>query len=84
MASKRGKRKKEVKPMVFSAENYKLTALGVLLIIIGFTAMRLENEVYGLISLYLAPPVIMAGYIVVIFAILKRSKDDKDPSASTS
>ncbi len=40
--------------------------------IIGFTIMRLENEVYGFISLYIAPVLIMAGYITVVFAILKR------------
>lgn len=58
--------------MVFSALNYKILGAGVLLVIIGFTIMRLENEVYGFISLYIAPVLIMAGYITVVFAILKR------------
>lgn len=75
MAAKR--RRKEKKPMVFSALNYKILGAGVLLVIIGFTIMRLENEVYGFVSLYIAPVVIMSGYIAVVFAILKRPAEDK-------
>lgn len=70
MAAKRKKRSQ--KPMAFQALNYKILGVGVLLIVIGFTIMRLENEVYGFISLYVSPVVIMAGYITVAFAILKR------------
>ncbi|WP_340103793.1 DUF3098 domain-containing protein [Rhodohalobacter sp. 8-1] len=70
MSAKRKKRSQ--KPMAFHALNYKILGVGVLLIVIGFTIMRLENEVYGFISLYIAPVVIMAGYIVVAVSILKR------------
>ncbi len=70
MSAKRNKRSQ--KPMAFQALNYKILGVGVLLIVIGFTIMRLENEVYGFISLYIAPVVIMAGYIVVAVSILKR------------
>jgi hypothetical protein len=70
MSAKRKKRTQ--KPMAFQALNYKILGVGVLLIVIGFTIMRLENEVYGFISLYISPVVIMAGYVVVALAILKR------------
>lgn len=72
--------------MAFQALNYKILGLGVLLIVIGFTIMRIENEVYGIISLYIAPVIIMAGYIVVAVAILKRPLDtiDSKPDRSTS
>lgn len=56
--------------MIFESLNYKLLALGLILVIAGFTAMYLENEVYGVISLYISPIVIIAGYVVVIFSIL--------------
>lgn len=83
MAARR--RKKGNEPMVFSAMNYKILALSVMLIVIGFTIMRLENEVYGFISLYVAPVIIMAGYATVVVAILKRPyRPDKEKSASTS
>lgn len=70
--SARKNRNSDTKPMLFSPLNYKLIGLGVLLIMAGFTAMKLENEVYGIVSLYISPVVILAGYITVIYAILKR------------
>jgi uncharacterized membrane protein HdeD (DUF308 family) len=73
--ARRQKRIKEEQEMLFSALNYKLLALGILLVVTGFTAMYLEMEVYGFISLYVAPVVIMSGYITVIFAILKRESE---------
>lgn len=82
MAAKR--RRKEKKPMVFSALNYKILGVGVLLVFIGFTIMRLENEVYGFISLYIAPVLIMAGYITVVFAILKRPEESANDKTGTA
>lgn len=83
MTAKKSKRtSKETKPMLLSPLNYKLMGLGVLLVIVGFTAMRIENEVYGFISLYISPVVILTGYIIVIYSILK--KDHKQDSEATS
>lgn len=62
------------KPMFFSAFNYRLIGIAILLIVGGFTAMYLENEIHGIISLYISPIVIMAGYVVVIFAIMKHDR----------
>ncbi|MEX0906203.1 MAG: DUF3098 domain-containing protein [Balneolaceae bacterium] len=85
MTAKRRRNNKETKPMFFTPLNYKLMGLGLLLIIIGFTAMRLENEVYGFVSLYVSPIVIMGGYITIIFAVLKRDHkvDESSPEASS-
>jgi hypothetical protein len=83
MSAKR--KRKPDKPMAFQALNYKILGVGVLLIVIGFTIMRLENEVYGFISLYVSPVILMAGYITVAVAILKRpvsavnEKSDRAP-----
>lgn len=83
MTAKKNKRSTiETKPMLLTPLNYKLMGLGVILVIIGFTVMRIENEVYGFVSLYISPVVILAGYIVVIYSILK--KDHKKNSESTS
>ncbi len=57
-------------PMIFESLNYKLLAIGLFLVVAGFTAMYLENEVHGVISLYISPIVIMGGYVTVIFSIL--------------
>lgn len=73
MAQKNKHNKIERSSMIFNALNYKLLALGLLLVITGFTAMYLENEVSGFISLFVSPIVIMGGYVTVIFAIMKRT-----------
>ena len=52
--------------------------LGVALVVIGYTMMRLENEVDGIISLYLAPLIILGGYLEIIYAILWRPKAKED------
>lgn len=67
--------------MLFSPWNYKILAIGLLLVIIGFTAMYLENEVQGFISLYISPILIMAGYIVVIFAIMKHDRNHSEQAS---
>ncbi len=66
--------------MIFDSWNYKVMALGLFLVIAGFSAMYIENEVNGFISLYISPIVIMAGYITVVIAILKH---DRDTSAAS-
>jgi len=80
MASrKRGSKK----PMIFSSWNYKILAVGLFLVIAGFSAMYLENEVEGIISLYISPIVIMTGYITVIVAILKHDRSSSAASGQS-
>ena len=63
--------------MVFERRNYVLLAAGVLAVVIGFVMMRMENEVDGFISLYLAPLLILAGYLEIFYAILWHPKQDQ-------
>lgn len=49
-----------------------------LLIVGGFAAMYLENEVHGFVSLYVSPIVVMAGYVLVIFAIMKHDRQESE------
>lgn len=64
--------------MIFGSLNYKILVAGLVLVIVGFLSMYLENEAQGVISLYISPIVIIAGYITVIFSILSHS--DKSES----
>ena len=64
--------------MFFSAFNYKLLGIAVLLIVGGFSAMYMENEINGFISLYVSPIVVMAGYVLVIFAIIKHDRQEME------
>lgn len=83
--SAKKRKKDDQKPMLFTPLNYKLMGLGLLFLVIGFTAMRLENEVHGFVSLYVSPVIIIAGYATVLYAILKRDhKIDNDPSTTNS
>ena len=70
--------KKSNTSMFFSAFNYKLLGIAVLLIVGGFSAMYMENEINGFISLYVSPIVVMAGYVLVIFAIIKHDRQDME------
>ena len=56
--------------MVFSRRNYILILIGVAAVVVGYVMMRMENEVDGVISLYVAPLIILAGYLEIIYAIL--------------
>lgn len=64
--------------MLFARQNYMLLMLGMLAIVIGYTTMRIENEVDGFISLYVAPLLILGGYLGIIYAILWRPKQPEE------
>lgn len=62
--------------MVLARRNYILLLTGVLLIVFGYVIMAVEGEVDGFVSLYIAPVIILAGYLEVIYAILWRPKEE--------
>lgn len=66
--------------MIFTRRNYTLLILGVFLVVFGYAIMRIDNDVHGFISLYLAPLLILGGYLEVIYAILWRPKDSREDS----
>ena len=68
--------------MVLSSRNYQLMMLGVALVVIGYAMMRIENEVDGLISLYVAPLIILGGYLEIIYAILWRPRTKSGTSSA--
>lgn len=68
--------------LVFGRRNYVLLLIGVAVIVVGYVMMRLENEVDGVISLYIAPLLILAGYLEVIYAIIVRPDEESDTAAA--
>ncbi len=75
-------------PMLLTAYNYKILALGVLCVILGFGGMYMEGQQYGIYSLYIAPLLVMTGFVLVAFAVFrtdpKQAGDDAaDPSRET-
>ena len=63
----------------FTRKNYLLMIIGLLTLIIGFTIMSVDKEDYGFgfPGLTLGPMVVLAGFVVQIFAILHRNKEKK-------
>lgn len=71
--------------MVFDRRNYVLLLIGLALIVVGYVVMRAENEVDGFLSLYVAPLLLLGGYLEIIYAILWRPKQHaKDDAGATA
>lgn len=62
--------------LVFDGTNYLLLFLSFLLIVIGFVAMYLDGQFLGFVALNVSPIVILSGYALLIYAILRRSDDE--------
>ncbi len=73
----------ELLTFTFSKQNYRLLIIGIVLIALGFIFMIgggsndpniFNYKIFNFQRLTLAPILILAGFIVEIFAIMKRSK----------
>jgi hypothetical protein len=72
----------------FQPENYKLLLIGLAINILGFILMIggaaedqnsfNASELFSARRITIAPMLIVAGYIVIIYAIMKRKKVSKD------
>lgn len=53
--------------------------IGILVVAVGFTIMSLDNEPYGFgfMGITLSPIVVVAGFILEIYAILYTPKEKK-------
>jgi hypothetical protein len=79
--------KKEIKPrtdFAFGRVNYVLMLSGIGLILVGFALMSggkpddpaaFNPEIFSFRRITLAPIVVMAGFILNIYAIVKKAKD---------
>lgn len=68
----------------FERENYKWMLIGLAVIVVGFLLMIgggsddphvFNKEIFNFRRLTLAPLLILAGYVIEIFAIMKRPRD---------
>jgi hypothetical protein len=62
--------------LAFGKKNYMLLLLGIVLLAVGFFIMTLDSEPYGLgfMGITLGPMIVVAGFIVELFAILVKDK----------
>ena len=65
--------KKANKALPFGKENYTLLIAGVVIILAGFFIMSLDKEEFGFgfLGITLGPIVVMSGFVVEFFAILR-------------
>lgn len=83
MAPSKPKEHTNRSPLIFESQNYLLMATSVALIVIGFVAMYIDGQFLGFVSLTVSPILIVAGYAVLICAILRRSDDAETVSEET-
>lgn len=57
--------------------------VGLLFITVGYVIMRLDNQVESFISLYLAPLMILGGYLEIVYAILWKPRSAEADSAQS-
>jgi hypothetical protein len=58
----------------FGKKNYQLMVIGVITLVVGFIVMSLDQEQhgFGFLGLTLGPIIVMAGFVIEIFAILRK------------
>jgi hypothetical protein len=85
--AKYSKDKKDQIEFVFGKDNYLILGVALLVIIIGFALLsgggsesptEYSPEIFNARRLYLAPTVLLVGYGLVIYAILKKPKKTKE------
>jgi hypothetical protein len=61
----------------FGRKNYKWMIIGVVTLMVGFVVMSLDNKQhgFGFLGLTLGPIIVMAGFMIEIFAILQKPND---------
>lgn len=65
--------------LAFGKKNYQLMVIGIVTLVVGFTIMAMDTELYGFgfLGLTLGPLVVLAGFLVEIAAILHTPKEKK-------
>jgi Ni,Fe-hydrogenase I cytochrome b subunit len=66
--------KNPISSLPFSKGNYTVMIIGILLIITGFIIMSLDKEEFGFgfLGLTLGPVITFLGFMVEIYAVLKK------------
>lgn len=63
----------------FGKKNYQWMIIGLAVLITGFIIMSLDGEPYGFgfLGLTLGPVIVMAGFVIEIYAILIKPETNK-------
>ncbi|TKB98556.1 DUF3098 domain-containing protein [Pedobacter cryophilus] len=58
---------------VFGKQNYQLLIISIVVVITGFTLMSGDTDIYNFTKIILAPIVVLIGFALGFYAILKKS-----------
>jgi hypothetical protein len=73
MASPKNQSKEQAnKNLVFGKKNYQLMLLSILVVALGFMLMIGDTDIYDFRKIVLAPMVVLIGFGIGFFAILKK------------
>ncbi len=66
------------KNFAFTKANYVIMLVGVLILILGFAVMGMDDETFGFgfLGLTLGPIIVMLGFVTQFLAIFYKTKDD--------
>ncbi len=61
----------------FGKKNYQLMVIGLVVLVTGFAIMTLDQQPhgFGFLGLTLGPVIVVAGFVMELFAILHRPAD---------
>ncbi|MFZ2904822.1 MAG: DUF3098 domain-containing protein [Cyclobacteriaceae bacterium] len=65
--------------LAFGKKNYQWMIIGLIVLVIGFIIMSIDKEAYGFgfLGLTLGPIIVMAGFMIEIYAILRKPEENK-------
>ncbi len=61
---------------VFGKQNYVLMLIGIAVIVLGFALMYGKEDIYDFRKITLAPVVVLTGFVIEFFAIMKKPKSE--------
>ncbi|HEX7366574.1 MAG TPA: DUF3098 domain-containing protein [Pelobium sp.] len=59
---------------VFQKQNYILMIVSIVVVIVGFVLMSGTEDIYSFTKIVLAPIVVIGGFVLGFFAILKKRR----------
>jgi len=70
----------EENKFAFNRMNYILMIVGILVLLLGFFIMSIDQETYGFgfLGITLGPIIVMLGFVIEFFAIMYKAKDVND------
>lgn len=67
----------KTEPFVFGKNNYRLMLISIAVVVLGFILMIGETDIYDFRKIVFAPIVVLVGFAIGFFSILRKSKYSK-------